>query len=70
MYVYPVPVFSGVRSPVLTVGQIKEGEVPGFSSITLELLYSPLLPTKDTRDFVVTFDHPSLPPVSYWTYTL
>ncbi len=48
----------------LCVGGVGVGEVAGFSSVSLELVYSPTTPSQESAEFIVTFSHPSMPPVS------
>ena len=47
-----------------SVGGVGVGEIAGLSSVGLELVYSPTTPSQERSEFIVTFSHPSVPPVS------
>lgn len=48
----------------IQVGGVTEGEIPGFGSRYVELVYSPEEAVEHTAEFDITFSHDHLQPVS------
>ena len=52
------------QRPAIQVGGVSEGEIPGFGSRYVELVFSPEEAKEHTEEFLLIFSHPHLQPVS------
>ena len=46
--------------------QVSEGEVEAYSSCSVELVFAPEVAASHSGEFLLTFSHPSLKPVSIY----
>lgn len=52
------------QAPAIQIGKASEGEIPGFSTRYVELVFAPEDASEHTAEFYITFSHPDLEPVS------
>ena len=52
------------QTPAIQIGKTCEGEIPGFSTRFVELVFAPEDAIEHMAEFYITFSDPSLEPVS------
>nr|XP_028596751.1 LOW QUALITY PROTEIN: cilia- and flagella-associated protein 74 [Podarcis muralis] len=49
----------------ITVGKVSEGDIGPFSSVKLQIMFTPAVPGAVQADFKITFDNPDCKPLSF-----
>ncbi|XP_053137226.1 cilia- and flagella-associated protein 74 isoform X2 [Hemicordylus capensis] len=52
-------------SAEITLGKVTEGEIGPFSSVKLQIIFTPVIPGAVRTEFEITFDHPDCKPLRF-----